>query len=184
MAENKAEVVLHPIRMRIIQCLADGEQLTAQQLNERMPDVPPATLYRHLKKLQEAELLVIAEERPNRGTLERVYMLPEHAEGMSVEELKQAGPEDHLSYFINFMAQIIGDYARYVRHPSFDLFQDGVIYRQMPLYLSDQENLELLHRIRELMLQAAENEPTPERRQRLVTTIVFPEPGPDAEGSE
>ncbi|GIP34150.1 helix-turn-helix domain-containing protein [Paenibacillus sp. J2TS4] len=181
MPENKAEVILHPIRIRIIQCLADGEQLTAQQVNDKLPDVPPATLYRHLKKLVDAGALVITDERPNRGTLERVYMLPEHAEELSVEELQQASPEDHLSFFVKFMAQILGDYGRYVHHPSFDLIRDGVTYRQMPLYLSDQENLELLHKIRELMIQASHNEPSPDRRQRLVTTIVFPEPDSSAE---
>ena len=40
-----------------------GAPETAQQLSEELQDVPQATLYRHLNKLEHAGVLVVAEER-------------------------------------------------------------------------------------------------------------------------
>ena len=57
MKESKISILLNPIRMKIIQTLLVGQRLTVQQMNERLPDVPPATMYRHLNKLLGAELI-------------------------------------------------------------------------------------------------------------------------------
>ena len=175
MTEKKADIILHPVRIRIIQCLIAGKRMTSYQLHEEMSDIPQATLYRHLRKLKEAGLLVITDERPSRGALEKVYTLPEHAANLSKEDLMGASAEDHLTYFINFVANLIGEYGRYVQQPDMDLFKDGVSYRQVPLYLSEEENLELLISIRNLFEKYKDNKPDNIRRKRLITTITHPE---------
>lgn len=175
MADPKADIILHPIRMRLIQCFVAGAPLTAQQLQERLPDIPQATLYRHVKKLHEAGILVITEERPNRGTVEKVYALPEHGADISAEELRKASPDDHLTYFMKFASHLIGQYGRYVQLPDMDVVRDGVSYRQATLHLSDEEHHALLHSIRELLTDAMKKESTVERRPRLYSTVVFPE---------
>ncbi|WP_309121909.1 helix-turn-helix domain-containing protein [Paenibacillus sp.] len=175
MSEQKADLILHPVRMRIIQCLIGGAPKSAQQLQELLPDVPQATLYRHLKKLSDANMLAIAEERPNRGTVERWYTLPERAAELTADDLRAASPEDHLAFFMKFASHLIGQYGRYVRKPGLDLLADGVSYRQIALQLSDEEHLRLLASIRELFAEAARNEPSPERRNRVYSVIAFPE---------
>lgn len=172
---KKAEVILHPVRMRILQALVRGERMTAQQLQERLGDVPQATLYRHLKRMLEAGVLAIAEEIPNRGTLEKVYMLPANAARLTSEDIQQATPDDHLTFFMNYLAHLLGEYARYVHHPGSEVVRDGVSYRQYAAYLSDEENLELINKIRELIMKAMENEPNNDRRRRLLSFIDFPE---------
>lgn len=176
MSEKKAEVILHPVRMRIIQSLVSKKQMTTYQLQEELSDIPQATLYRHLKKLMETGILIVADERPNRGAMERVYMLPEQAAIISQDDLKNATSEDHLTYFINFAAHLIGEYGRYVhQQPKVDLLQDGVSYRQLPLYLSDEENIEMILAVREVFKKYSENKPGPDRRKRLISMIVHPE---------
>jgi hypothetical protein len=44
--ESKAELMLQPVRFRILQCLLSGRQRTAQEIGLELVDVPPATLYR------------------------------------------------------------------------------------------------------------------------------------------
>jgi len=174
-AEQKADLILHPIRMRIIQCLIGGAPKSSQQLQALLPDVPQATLYRHLKKLNDAGMLTVAEERPNRGTVERWYTLPEQAAELTADDLRAASADDHLAFFMKFASHLIGQYGRYVKREGADLLEDGVSYRQIALQLSDDEHKRLLENIRELLLEAGRNEPTPERRTRLYTTVVFPE---------
>jgi DNA-binding PadR family transcriptional regulator len=149
--------------------------MTAQQLQERLADVPQATLYRHLKKLTETGVLIVVEEIPNRGTLEKVYMLPEKGAEISAEELQQASPDDHLAYFINYLASMIGEFGRYIHQPDADLVKDGVSYRQFSVYLSDEENIEMLMAIRAIIAKAMQNEPDGKRKRRLISVVDFPE---------
>ena len=43
--------LLHPVRMRVVQALLAGDGLTTHELHERLPDIPIATLYRHVAYL-------------------------------------------------------------------------------------------------------------------------------------
>lgn len=172
---QKAEIVIHPVRMRIIQCLIHGTRLTAYQLQERLPDVPQATLYRHLKKLADAGVLIIAEELPNRGAVEKVYALPEQGAEISPEEIKKTSAEEHLTYFMHFASHLIGQYGRYVQKSDGDIINDGVSYRQFALNLSDDENIELLLAIRKLVAERVCNEPSEQRSRRVFAIIDFPD---------
>lgn len=175
MSEKKADIILHPIRFRIIQSIIRGGRMTAYQLQEHLPDIPQATLYRHLRKLKDSGILVVADEVPNRGAMERVYMLPELAAELSQEELKNATADDHLLYFINFASHIIGGFGRYIHQPGADIFKDGISYRQFYLHLSDEENLELLYGIRDLIMKYYDNKPDGKRRKRQFAVIGHPE---------
>ena len=42
---------------------------------DRLPDIPQATLYRHIAVLADAEVLEVADERRVRGAVERSYRL-------------------------------------------------------------------------------------------------------------
>ena len=48
MANDQADLLAHPVRLRIILALSQNEEMTAQQLGEALTDIPQATLYRHL----------------------------------------------------------------------------------------------------------------------------------------
>ncbi len=69
------QVLLNPIRMRIIQHLSTLKTITAGELVTFMPDVPRTTLYRHINILQKANILMVAKENRVRGTVEKVYAL-------------------------------------------------------------------------------------------------------------
>ena len=78
MNQSKMKLILHPVRMKIIQSLLNGKNLTVQQLSQRAKDVPQATLYRHLNKLLEADFIQVVQENQIRGTVEKVYALKNH----------------------------------------------------------------------------------------------------------
>ena len=76
MADSTVDLILHPVRLRILLALADNHW-SARQIAQVMPDVAQATLYRHINALAEGNILQIVEERPVRGTVEKVYALPD-----------------------------------------------------------------------------------------------------------
>src|SRR5438477_12246920 len=113
MAPSRADLILHPVRMRLIVTLA-RRQLTARQLSELLPDVPQATLYHHLGILTRAGLLRVVSERRVRGTIEKLYALADDSAILGQAELANASREDHLRYFTVFVASLLGDFARYL----------------------------------------------------------------------
>ncbi|PLT32118.1 helix-turn-helix domain-containing protein [Bacillus sp. V5-8f] len=173
MALSKTKLILHPVRMKIIQSLI-GRELTVQQLAARIKDVPQATLYRHLGKLLEADLIKVVQENQIRGTVEKVYALKEQTV-TSQEEFFNLSKEEHLELFLTFAAQLAGLYENYLNQEDIDLVRDGVSYRVANLYLSDTEFLDLVQKIGGLIQEAALNDPTPQRKARNFASIVIPE---------
>jgi predicted ArsR family transcriptional regulator len=173
--ESKADLILHPIRMQVIQALMTAGRLTPQQIAERLQTVPQATLYRHLNKLAAAGLITVAAERPNRGTVEKVYALAEAANPALLDGEK-ATPAEHQRYFLSFIAKLLGDFGQYIGQEQARPMQDGLTYRQAHLQLSDQEYAAFVTKLAAVITEVLPNEPAPGRRLRILSTLIIPEP--------
>lgn len=170
---RSAEVLLHPVRMRIVQSVA-GRRRTAAEIAEDLGDVPQATLYRQIGALSDAGVLAVSETRAVRGATERIYVLAEGMGRVTPEEVAAAGPDDHLRWFTVFAAGLIGDFARYLDRGAPDPVADGVGYRQVPLYLSDVELAELAGRLSAAIAPVLANGPGEGRRRRMLSTVLIP----------
>ena len=69
LAKSFMEAVMNPVRLRVMQFLASHGEGTAGQLRQALGDVPPASLYRHLKVLLESGCIQVARETPARGAV-------------------------------------------------------------------------------------------------------------------
>ncbi|WP_297083349.1 helix-turn-helix domain-containing protein [uncultured Demequina sp.] len=79
MSRDRAHLLLHPVRMRVMIALGNQE-LTTQQIGLQLGDVPQASLYRAVAALHEAGILEVVDEVPRGGALERIYRtVPEQA---------------------------------------------------------------------------------------------------------
>lgn len=173
---KKAELLLHPIRIRIVQSLYGGKQLTTQQIAEELSDIPQATLYRHLKKLLDHQFLQVIEERPQRGAIEKVYKLQEEKANISSKDTVNWTKEDHSRAFARFLATLQADFDRYLEGSQLDLQNDQISYRQASFYLDDQEMEELIHELATSIQKRMSNLPNSQRRRRLLSTILLSEP--------
>jgi len=172
MKETKADLILHPVRMKVLQTLASGRRRTVQQIAEKLPEVPQATLYRHLKKLLDAKVIEVVEENQVRGTIEKVYALPESNEVLSREEILKAGPDEHLEYFMKFLGLVLMDFKAYLSQPNYDFEKDMVSFRQATIYASDEEYREFTRKYVELITPLLQNEEAPHRKKRTITNIL------------
>src|SRR6266849_4516221 len=178
---TKADLIIHPARLRIIQSFGGGRRLTAQELAAWVPDIPRASLYRHLNLLVDAGALAVVEERPARAIQERVYALVATAANVGPADYTTTDAGDHLRYFSAFLELLRNDFTRYVQHAQpANLAVDGVAYYQMPLFLSDEEYEQLVATLKTALWPIVAQQPNPERRKRLLSIIVMPgaEPAP------
>lgn len=176
---TRADAILHPQRMALIRALASRPQAT-KELAASLPDIPQATLYRHLSILLEVGIVRVTDERQVRGAVERTYALAGEAL-VSAEELAQAGADDHFRYFATFLGGLLGEFGSYLERTSPngtapDLASDGVGYRQHVLNLTDHELVDLLTEVRSAIAARTANELTPDRTARLIATTTIPLP--------
>ncbi|PGT78938.1 transcriptional regulator [Bacillus sp. AFS040349] len=172
--DSKAKLILHPVRMKIVQTLIGNKEYTVQQIATRLTDVPQATLYRHLNKLLEAEVLKVVKENQIRGTVEKIYALNEH-EVSNERDLTKISKDEHLNLFLTFMTHLLGQYESYLNQENIDLIKDGVSYRQAMVYLTDQEFQEFMQELSQVYKKVIDNEPSNDRKARHLSTIFIPE---------
>ncbi|MCW2879420.1 MAG: hypothetical protein JWQ95_3520 [Sphaerisporangium sp.] len=181
-----ADVLLHPIRMRILQTLFDADPMTTAQLRDRLPDIAPATMYRHIAVLADAGVLEVVGEKRVRGTVERSYRVrPEQA---VVDPAARAAMtrEDHQRAFTTFAASLMTDFDRYLACEDAHPISDGVVYRQAAVWLTEDEFAAMIEQIESTVLARVGHAEDDGRTRRIVSLVVVPDkpgtkPGTDAD---
>jgi hypothetical protein len=169
-----ADLLLHPIRLRIVQAFLGDRALTTAGLREELPDVPPASLYRHVGRLVDAGVLSVVAERRVRGALERTYVLRAAAARIQPDEVATMSPEELRASFLAFVAGLVGDADRYLARAHVDPMRDGATYNLAGLWLDDGEFLEFLRELYAVVQPRAANPPRPGRTRRIFATILLP----------
>src|ERR1700689_5411248 len=139
-----ADLLLHPVRLRIVQAFLGDRAFTTADLRSELPDVPPASLYRHVARLVAAGVLAVVAERRARGATERTYTLRLSAAQLSPAEVAAMTPDEHRQAFMAFTAGLLGDFDRYLARKDRDPVRDGIGYRIAALWLTDAEYMEFL----------------------------------------
>lgn len=175
---TSADVLLHPVRLRVVQCLLGHRQLTTADLAIEMPDVPPATLYRHIAVLVEAGVLSVVGERRVRGAVERRYGLNPVNASAGRDDLTTMSSEQLRTSFGVFAASLLAGFDRYLTSPDVDLAHDALGFRTTAIHLREEEVAEFTERLREAL--EPWSSPRPGARRHLFSTVLTPAPGPAA----
>lgn len=170
------DLLLHPVRLRLVQALLGGRELTTAQLAAELADVPAAGLYRHISLLLDAEVLRVVAERRVRGAVERTFALRLERARIEPEDFARLSRDEHLQAFATFSAGLLAAYERYLNSGAPDLVRDGVSYTMNALWLTDQEYAGLLADVARVAAPRAELRPGPGRRRRLVASAFIPMP--------
>lgn len=171
---TSAELLLHPVRLRIVQAMMGRAELTTKDLATRMPDVAPATLYRHVGTLVDGGVLEVVSERRVRGSTERSLRLREERASVDPETL--ANDDDALrAGFLAYLASLAAALDDYVAAPHGSLLDDLVSFRQLAVHATDEEWLGVLHGIRAAVEPLATRADAPvDARRRMLATVSLP----------
>lgn len=169
-----ADVLLHPVRLRVVQAFLGDRALTTSQLRAELPDVPPASLYRHVARLVDTGVLSVVAERRVRGATERTYVLRTSAASVDLDELEKMTTAQYREMFLAFVAGLIGDFDRYLDRGDADLQRDGVSFRLAGIWLTDEEMKELAHDFIRVIQPRLANPPTSARKRWIFGSIFLP----------
>ncbi len=173
-----ADLLLHPVRLRIIKAFLGDRALTTTQLAAELDDVPAGSLYRHVALLTRAGLLQVVAEQPIRGAVERTYALRQAAARVHPGQAAAMTPEEHSRAFTAYVAGLLADFDRYLAAGPPDPARDGAGYTVAGLYLTDAELTGFLRDLAAIVQPLLANAPGKGRRRRILYTVFLP--GPDS----
>lgn len=131
--KNVIDIILNPVRVRIIQELAAKQSLTTTELCEKIKDVPRTTLYRHISILLENKILVVVSEKKIRGSLERTLAV--NTDEMSKINTLENAPQNVFGFLMNKYAR----FQNYMNSENPDPGRDKVFLGNSVLMLHDEE---------------------------------------------
>ncbi|WP_461032002.1 helix-turn-helix domain-containing protein [Streptomyces mayteni] len=180
MPVDSLDLLLHPVRLRIVHAMSGDRTRTTADLCATLRDIPKTTVYRHVGLLAAAGVLEVAGEQRVHGAVERSYRLRrararidrETAAGMSLDEHRRAFPAG--------MAVLLAEFNAYLDRGDADPFADSVAYTQFPLWLSEDELAEVVREITRVIVAHRDNAPTQDRSPHLLSPILFPTAEPPA----
>lgn len=172
---EKIELLLHPVRIRVILALAN-RVLTTGQLAALLSDVTQTTLYRQINLLLDGGILKVVSERKVRGTTERELTVVEGAARIDMETSAALPAEQQEQLFTLFVATLLADFRQAVSQPL-----DGVppaLYRRQRVSMS-LAALQRLNEETEALLTTYSDLPPEtndgEVRHWLFTGIIMPD---------
>ena len=171
---NSTDLLLHPVRLRIMHAVLDGLPFTTSDLCARLPDVSQATIYRHVALLSAGGFVEVEGEERVRGAVERRYRLHPARTSMSDDEIAAMSIADHQRGFAAAIAALLGEFNAYLGRDGADPLADSVSYKQFSLWLSDEEKAAFIDDVVVAIRSRMDHEPTPVRRRHMVSTILFP----------
>jgi len=175
-----ADLLLHPVRLRIVKAFLGDRALTTSQLAAELDDVPAGSLYRHVALLSKAGVLQVVAERRVRGAVERTYTLRLFAAQIQPGEAEAMTLDEHAEAFMAYIAGLLADFDRYIAAEPPDPVGDGASYRVAGMWLTDAEFADFLRDLRAVVQPRLANAPGQGRRRRILYTVFLPEPGKPA----
>ena len=160
-----AELVMNPVRQRIFQYFLLHETGTVKELRRALPDVPSASLYRHVKLLADSSLLTVVDENRIRGTVESVYRLNKRA-----METGDAGGDAVQMALLRLGAS----FAKYFSGGKADPQRDMLLFTNCTLVLTDEEFSAFLSEVDQVAVKYMKKEAAAGSKMRQITLISAP----------
>ena len=160
-----AEVFMNPVRQRIIQYLLVHEKGTVKEIKKELPDVPSASLYRHIKILNDSAFVIVVEENRIRGTVENVYSL--NREVLEVDD--ENGTAVQMS-----LLSLCAAFVKYFSSGHADPRKDLLMLTGCTLTLTDEEFIKFLTELNEVATKYMSIPVTETSVSRQITLVSSP----------
>ena len=160
-----AEIFMNPVRQRIIQYLLVHDKGTVKEMKKELSDIPSASLYRHIKILNDHEFLIVVEENRIRGTVENVYRLNRAA--LEVDD--ESGTAVQMS-----LLSLCAAFAKYFSSGHADPRKDLLMLTSCTLTLTDEDFTKFLTELNEVAAKYMAKPVTKKSVSRQVTLVSSP----------
>lgn len=174
MKQELMDCFTHPVKCKLLLEIQIAGKTTAKQLTEKYSDIPPATLYRYLKRMTSDGILKIVEENQIRGTVEKTYSLAfDFGEG--TQNMLEANSGDaYMQLFMQYISGFVRQFQEYCARSDINIKEDISSFTAAPIYATDEELISALEQYGKITQTLYNNAPAPERKLRTVGFILTP----------
>lgn len=162
------EIVMNPVRQRIFQYFLIHKTGTVKEIRKALPDVPSASLYRHMKILTDNSLLTVVGENRIRGTVESIYQLNRHS--LTLDDPDGSAVQMSL-------LSISKAFAKYFSSGHADPQKDLLMMSTCTLTLTDEEFMHFLSEVNQVAVKYMAAEVCQGSKTRQITLISAPVDG-------
>ena len=168
------DVLTNPVKCKLFLEIQKCGETTAKHLSETFSDIPPATLYRYLKRMTNDKILKIVNQTQVRGTLEKTYAIDIAMKKDFKEILDSNSGEAYMQAFMQYILGFAELFQDYCKRDDIDIVKDKSGFSLSPLYLTDDELEMLIGTIRNIINPYRNNAPTAERKLHSIGVIISP----------
>ncbi|AXU72541.1 TPA: helix-turn-helix domain-containing protein [Clostridioides difficile] len=161
-----AKLILNPARLRILQYIRLHGSVRTSDIVKYLNDIPRATVYHHVKILEENNMIEVIKENRVRGTIEKVYALKEYTTSMEGETFVALST----AFYVGLMQEM----NEYFSRKEQDHKKDNVFFSSALLHMSDNEYENLLKSIADLLKPYIEQKPKSNLKLRKLSIISSP----------
>lgn len=171
---TKVELIIHPVRFRILQSLMHAQR-TTQEITNHLADIPKSSVYRHLSLLRKNKIVGVVRTQLVNGIEEKVYGLqqtprlgPNDVVGLSVEE--------HIRYFTVYSISLLQGFTAYVEqaHKPIDMVADRVGYTEVVVQATKEEFDAFQTAVNQALLPLLQNEAGNGRQAHKFAIVTHP----------
>ena len=162
------DIMMNPARQRIIQYLLVHETGTVKEIRKALPDIPSASLYRHMKLLTDNSILTVVGENRIRGTVESIYRLNKGA--LEIDDADGVAVQTAL-------LGICTAFAKYFSGGHADPKKDMLLMTTCTLTLDDGQFVDFLSEINQLAVKYMDIPFKEGSKTRQITLISAPADG-------
>lgn len=174
MEENFFTHISDPLNSKLLIEIYERKQVTTADLLKKFSDISQATLYRHLKKMLNDDVIKVVEENPIRGTVEKVYAL-NYDINASWKNMRDSNDSQKLMQYINYsLLGILKEFQEYTAKEDIDIKGDGTGIIIAPIYATFEELNCARNKFFEILNELESNKPQGERKLYNICTVITP----------
>lgn len=178
--ENKADILLHPVRMKIVRSLMTNRQsgLTPLEMTKIIQDVPQATIYRHIQKLAESGIIKVWKEEKVRAVMEKRYIVNIEDASLHPEEWENYSIDEKLNYYSYYQLALFNQYQNYLQKIEKQKTADQATLSMLDLQLNDTTFQEFQQEFSELMMKyykKTDETSSEDKKNRSIGVTIIPD---------
>ena len=174
MEETFFTYISEPLSSKLLTEIYEQKQVTTADLLKKFSNISQATLYRHLKKMLNDDVIKIVEENHIRGTVEKVYAL-NYDISASWKNMRDSNDSKKLMQYINYsLFGILKEFREYTAKEDIDIKGDGTGILIAPIYATFEELDSARNKFFEILKELESNKPHGERKLYNICTVITP----------
>ena len=171
---NLLNLLMNPVRIMIMQYLTTHKTATASEIIGSLNNVSRATVYNHIKILEENNLICVVQENQVRGTLEKTF---------SIKKTVEHSQSDY-SMVINYLLNLMVDFQQYYDHTKKLMDEEMLFIDRSVMYLDDENYKNFFKEYTQLCKKYFDYECVENKKVRTISLISSPFLNDDKEWCE